>query len=157
MKHKIDAIRLFDDPALEREWQAQENAMRREHLHLDPTGEDPRSQRYRLLARALRAIPPDSLPRDFAQRVSALAAASEPARTTAMTLEMILATALASLLLLAAVTATFIYGATWWPAFVAVQPAPATTQWLLALVGCLGLSWLVGAGSRLLTEPHNLR
>jgi hypothetical protein len=157
VKHKIDDIPRFDDPALEREWQAQENAMRREHLHLDPTGEDPRSQRYRLLARALRATPPDSLPGDFAQRVSALAAASEPARTTAMTLEMILAATLASLLLLTAVTATFIYGATWWPAFAALQPTPATTQWLLALVGCLGLSWLAGAGSRLSTEPHDLR
>lgn len=66
-----------------------------------------------------------------------------------MALENVLTTTLTSVFLLAAVTVTVIYGAAWWPSFETLLPAPAATQWLLALVGCLGMSWLLGAGSRL--------
>lgn len=154
MSHETDNIPRFDDPIREREWLAQENAMRRECLHLDPTGDDARSQRYRALARALRTESPGMLPADFARQVSALAAARAPARVPAIGLERVVTITLASVLLLAGVLVTLIYGASWWPAFAALRPAPSTAQWLLALVGCVGVSWLLGAMPRL-ARPAN--
>ncbi len=72
MNYENDHIPRFDDAHLEAEWQLQENAMRRERLHLDLAGDDSRSQRYRLLLRALEAAPVDTPPADFAKQVSAL-------------------------------------------------------------------------------------
>lgn len=149
MNHETDEIPRFDDPAREREWLAQENALRRERLHLDPAGDDARSQRYRLLARALRTAPPDCLPADFARQVSALVATPAHEAPPAMTLERVLTITLAGMLVLAAGTVTVIYGAAWWPSFEVLLPTPAASQWLLALAGCLGLSWLLGAWPRL--------
>jgi type IV secretory pathway VirB2 component (pilin) len=148
MSHEIDDIPRFDDPLLEREWLLQEHAMRRERLHLDPAGDDARSQRYRALARALRTASPHALPADFAQQVSALADASSPRQVPAMRFENVLATVLGGVFLLAAVVATIIYGAAWWPSFKTLLPAPAAAQWWLTLLGCVGLSWLLGACSR---------
>lgn len=122
--------------------------MRRERLHLDPAGDDARSQRYRLLARALRRAPADALPADFAQLMGARVSNSTLGQMPAMTFERVLTTTLACVLLLAAVTVTVLYGATWWPSFEVLLPAPAAAQWLLALLGCLGLSWLLGVWSR---------
>ena len=147
--HETDDVPRFEDPLSEREWLRQEHAMRRERLHLDPAGDDARSRRYRLLARALRTPPPEALPADFAQRMSALVSAPAQGRTPAMRLENVLTATLASVLVLAAVAATIIYGAAWWPSFQALLPAPAAMQWWLALLGCLSLSWLVGTWSRL--------
>lgn len=149
MNHETDDIPRFDDPAREREWLAQENAMRREGLGLDSTGDDARSQRYRALARALRTESPVVLPADFAEQVSALAAQRAQPRMPAMALERMLTLALAAVLLLAAVVVTFIYGASWWPAFEALRPAPSAAQWWLALAACVGVSWLLGAWPRL--------
>ena len=148
MNHEIDNAPRFNDPILEREWLAQENAIRRERLHLGSSGDNARSQHYRLLARVLLTAPLDALPVDFAQQVSALAAARAHDRTPAMTLERLMTTALASALLVAAVAATATYGATWWPSFEALVPAPPTAQWLLALIGCLGASGLLETWSR---------
>lgn len=145
----------FDDPAREREWQAQEAAMRHERLHLNPDHDDPRTLGYRLLTRALKVEPPGGLPGDFAQRVGALAAESRHAPTA--TLESTLMISLAIALVLSAAAATVAYGATWWPAFAALLPAPSIAQWLMALLGCLGLTWLVGAGSRLAADPLNAK
>ena len=57
MNHEIDDIPRFNDPILEREWLAQENAVRRERLHLGSSGDNARSQHYRLLARVLLTAP----------------------------------------------------------------------------------------------------
>lgn len=149
MNHETDDIPRFEDPLREREWLLQEQAMRRERLHLDPAGDDARSQRYRLLARTLRTALPEALPTDFAQQMSALVSAPGQRRAPAMRFENVLTTTLAGVLLLAAVAVTIIYGAAWLPSFETLLPAPAATQWLLALLGCLGLSWLMGAWSRL--------
>ena len=148
MNHETNDIPRFEDPLREREWLLQEHAMRREQLHLDPAGDDARSQRYRLLARALRTAPAPELPPDFAQRMSALVSTPAPRRAPAMRFESVLTTTLAGLLLLTAVAVTIIYGAAWWPSFQALLPAPAAAQWWLALLACLGISWLVGAWSR---------
>ena len=46
------------------------------------------------------------------------------------------------------------YGPAWLPTFRTLLPAgdPQALRWLLALAGCLGLSWLLGQGQRHL--PH---
>lgn len=152
MNHDIDDIPPFENPLHEREWLAQEAAMRRERLHLDLAGDDARSQRYRLLARALRTPLPDGLPGDFAQQVSARIEQRSPA----LTLERVLTITLVGVLLLAAAIVTLVYGATWWPSFKMLLPAAAAAQWWLALGGCLGLSWVLGAwSSPSRREPHN--
>ncbi len=143
MNQHIDDIPPFDDAASEREWLAQETAMRRERLHLDPAGDDARSRRYRLLARALRDPLPDGLPADFAQQLAARVAAA-PGPTPRI--EVVLVSALAIAMVVAAVAVTAIYGNAWLPSFSAILPAPQApaSRWLLALAGCLGVSWLLG-------------
>ncbi len=147
MNQHIDDIPPFDDAGHEREWLAQERAMRRERLHLDPAGDDARGRRYRLLARALREPLPDGLPADFATRVAARIAAA-PAPT--LRFEFALMTALAIVLVIAAAAVTAIYGSEWLPSFSAILPAPQApaSRWLLALAGCLGVSWLLGQWQR---------
>ena len=151
IQHIDDHIPPFDDTAHEREWLVQERAMRRERLQLDPTGDDARSRRYRLLARALREPLPDALPADFAQRLAARVAAA-PTRRAApgRSFESTLTLALATVLAVAASVVVAIYGGTWLPSFVTLLPSPhaPATRWLLALTGCLGVSWLLGLWQR---------
>lgn len=148
MNHPVDDdILPFDDASHEREWLAQESAMRRERLHLDPAGDDARGRRYRLLARALREPLQDGLQADFAQRVAAHVTA---APTSTLRFEFVLITALVIALVIAAGIVTTIYGSQWLPSFSAILPAaqaPAS-RWLLALAGCLGVSWLLGQWQR---------
>ena len=142
-QHIDDDIPPFDEVSHEREWLAQESAMRRERLHLDPAGDDARSRRYRLLARALREPLPDGLPADFAQQLAARVAAP-PANT--LRFESVLVIALVVTLVIAAAGVTVIYGSAWLPSFSAILPAPQApaSRWLLAFAGCLGASWLLG-------------
>lgn len=150
-QHTDDPIPAFDDAALEREWLAQERAMSRERLQLDPAGDDARSRRYRLLARALREPLPDALPADFARQMEARVAGAPTRRTVSGgSFEATLALALAIVLAIAAAAVVTIYGSTWLPPFAALLPgahAPAT-RWMLALAGCLGASWLLGQSQR---------
>ena len=146
-QHIDDDIPPFDDAACEREWLAQESAMRRERLHLDSASDDARSRRYRLLARALREPMPEGLPADFAQQVAARVAASPKA---APRIEVVLMIALVATLVIVAAGVTVIYGSAWLPSFSAILPAPQApaSRWLLALAGCLGASWLLGQWQR---------
>ena len=147
MKQPIDdGISPFDDTSHEREWLIQERAMRRERLHLDAAGDDARTRRYRLLARALRQPPPDGLPADFAQRVAARVTAA-PAT---FRFESVLTTSLAIALGVAALVGIGIYGSQWLPSFRAMLPAPRgpAGSWLLAFAGCVGASWLLGQWQR---------
>jgi len=151
IQHIDDHIPPFDNAAHEREWLAQERAMQRERLQLDPVGDDARSRRYRLLARALREPLPDALPADFAQKLVARVAAAPTRRKTSGTrFESTLTLALATVLAVAAGVVVAIYGGTWLPPFVTLLPSPhaPATRWLLALVGCLGASWLLGLWQR---------
>jgi hypothetical protein len=147
-----DDIPPFDDAASEREWLAQESAMRRERLHLDSINDDARTRRYRLLARTLREPLPDALPVDFAQQLAERVAASPATRSAASStrFEFTLLLALATVLAMAAGAVVAMYGGTWLPSFVAILPAPhaPATRWLLALIGCLGASWLLGRWQR---------
>lgn len=151
-QHIDENIPPFDDPTSEREWLAQESAMRRERLHLDPAGDDARGRRYRLLARTLREPLRDNLPADFAQQLAERVAASPAARRVASgtRFEFTLLLALATVLAGAAGAVVAMYGGTWLPSFVAILPAPhaSATRWLLALIGCVGASWLLGQWQR---------
>jgi hypothetical protein len=159
MKHQIDMnpigddnIPPFDDATCEREWLAQEQAMRRERLHLDTAGDDARMQRYRMLARALRKPQQESLPADFAQRVAARAASLPVRKAVPVTrFEFLLMSALAIALVTAAVVVTVVYGSTWLPSIGTALPAPGPSaiRWLLAFAGCVGLSWLLAQW-----QPH---
>ncbi len=151
MNDTDDHIPAFDDAAREHEWLAQERALRRERLQLDPAGDDARSRRYRLLARVLREPPGETLPADFAQRVAERAAAASTRQgAPGPRFEFVLMLALATALIVAAGMVTMIYGSAWLPSFRAVLPAPHTpaTGWLLILAGCLGASWLIGQSQR---------
>lgn len=147
-----DNIPPFDDEAREREWQAQEQAMRRERLHLGSAGDAARVQRYRMLARALREAPQDSLPSDFAQRVAARAASAPAGNVVSYTrFEFILMAAIAIALVVAVVAVIALYGEAWLPPVSTMLPAPGAlaTRWLLAFAGCIGLSWLLARW-----QPH---
>ncbi|EIL97674.1 hypothetical protein RHOFW104T7_03380 [Rhodanobacter thiooxydans] len=156
-KHTDDYIPAFDDPAREREWLAQESAMRRERLQLDPASDDARGQRYRLLARALREPLAEALPADFAQQLAARIAAAPVRRAANGGVESMLALALAITLVIAAAAVVAIHGSTWLPPFAALLPTPhaPATRWLLALGGCLGASWLLGQWQRHVRERTN--
>lgn len=152
MTHEIDHLPPFADPDREREWLAQESALRRERLHLDPAGDDARSQHYRLLARALRTAPTDGLPADFAQQIGARVAAGTRARQPAMMLESLLLTVLGCLLLVAAVIVTVDDGEAWWPSFATMLRASSATPWSLPLSACLALSWAFDAWQKATTK-----
>jgi hypothetical protein len=141
-----DDMPSFDDANDEREWQLQERAMRRERLHLDASGDDARTRRYRLLARALREPLPESLPADFAQSVAARAKAA-PA---SFRVESLMMTLLTLALGIASIAVIAIYGREWLPSFSAIVPAPhgQAGDWLLAFAGCVGASWLLGQWQR---------
>lgn len=148
MNHDIDdTILPFADAAREREWLAQEQAIRRERLHLDPAQDDPRTRRYRLLARALREPPQDTLPADFARHIAAQVNARPIRQPLAGThLELVLTFMLGIIFLLAAGAVTVIYGSAWLPSINTALPVPepSAIRWLLAFAGCIGTSWLLG-------------
>lgn len=148
-----DDVPAFDDPAHEREWLAQERALRRERLHLDPGVDDARAQRYRLLARVLREPHADGLPTDFAQQLAGRVAGA-PAKVVDLRFERVLTASLGLAMLLAAIVVGMLYGGSWLSAFsVSVPtPPPAALRWLLAFGGCIGMSWLFG-----LRQRHGLR
>lgn len=59
-----------DDDVREREWQIQERALHAERRSSDASDGDARLLRYRLLARALRQPPQETLPADFASDIA---------------------------------------------------------------------------------------
>jgi hypothetical protein len=134
---QTDNVPPFDDAAQEREWLAQESALRRERLNLDRAGEDERGRPYRQLASALREPLPDGLPRDFATRVAARAATASAVHFEIVLLAMLIA----ALLVVAGIVVTT-YGNQW------TARNLQGSAWLLALAGCLGTSWLMQSWQR---------
>jgi len=138
----------FENPAHEREWQAQERALRAERLGLDASSGDGRLRRYRLLARALREPVPPALPDDFARQM-AVRVAGIPAREEAddSRFDYMLVGALVVALTGAAAVVTIDHGRAWLTAFSHLLPATASSsasEWLLALGGCVVATWLLG-------------
>ncbi|MEP6897215.1 MAG: hypothetical protein ABI870_01680 [Rhodanobacter sp.] len=145
MIHDInDDIHPFDDPAREREWLAQENAMRRQRLQLDPCSDDARTQRYRLLAHVLRQPSSECLPADFARRVAAqIGATRQPSLNTPFELGLIISLYIA--LLVALVVVLVPDSGQWWRSLVALPlPAMSSLRLLFALAGCIAVTWLLG-------------
>ncbi len=123
----------------EREWQAQERALRCERLHATDSG-DPRVARYRLIVRALRQPLPEALPADFAAQMARLAGARA---ALDVGVEQRLMQALVAALALAIGVVVLLYGQAAWQAVLAVWPQSSAraSQWALALAACVGLTW----------------
>jgi hypothetical protein len=144
MKHHFDPgkddVPPFDDAAQEREWLAQENAMRLQRSNLDPTSDHEAGRRYRPIVQALREPLPDGLPADFAMRLAARVDALPSAR-----FEYALMIALVVALTITAGVIIVIYGSQWTPSLSAILPARNTqaSVWMMALAICLGASWLM--------------
>jgi hypothetical protein len=135
-----DDVPPFDDAAQEREWLAQEKALRRERLSLDSAGDGERDRDYRAIARALRVPPAEGLPADFAARVAERVTASR-----GVSVESALMLALVGALAGAAGFVIATQGVEWARSFNAILLAremPASV-WLTALGGCLGATWLM--------------
>lgn len=139
-----------DDPRNtldEREWQAQERALRDARDGLPST--DPLALRYRKVADALRAPVPELLPADFAaqiaQRAEAYARPPELVRAAqAGGLERGLLRGAVGVLGLGGAVVAAIWGATWIApitSFLQLDSAVAV-NWALALGACVGVTWL---------------
>ncbi len=120
----------------EREWQAQEQALRDERLGIATSGSDAPDAHYRMIARALSEPPADGLPRNFAQDVARLAMAqAKPANADAR-FELTLLNLLGIVLVASGVVVLAMYGR---DAFAGVDAR--IVQWGAALAACVALSW----------------
>lgn len=144
------------DPALharmtdaeEREWLAQERALRDERTRAIAS-EDPALAAYRDVARALRTPLPDALPVDFAPSIAARC--RRPATQLDTRLEQHVQRALLVALAVAAALVCAVYGGDWLRASVSALPLlahPTALNWSAALAACLGLSWASGVIGR---------
>lgn len=132
--------RDFDDEREQREWEAQERALRAERAG---TGADgvPAVAQYRLVARALRTPSIDALPPDFAAQTAARAE-----RIASEHVEVWLERALVALLLLAGVAALLFYSDEPLVSFSFSLPEraepgiQAVLSWSVAIAACVGLS-----------------
>ncbi|MBB1473010.1 MULTISPECIES: hypothetical protein [unclassified Luteimonas] len=123
-------------PIDEREWQAQERAMRRSA----PGGhEDPLVAGYRKVAAAARAASPPELPEDFAAQVAALVGGEARAVPDGR-LERVLLRILLALLPVALAAVLVLFGARWWQAASGVLGEDAL-RWLLVALACAVVSW----------------
>jgi hypothetical protein len=132
----------------EREWLAQERALRDERTR-GQTSEDQAVATYRHVVRALRAPLPDALPADFARSVAAQCRRA-PTRVDTW-LEQQFQQLLLAALAVAAVLACANYGGEWLRASLAALPVldqRTTLDWSLALAACLCVSWATGAAGR---------
>jgi len=128
----------------EREWQAQERALREERLGAMASG-DPEIAAYRQVVRALSAPLPDELPSDFARAVAAQAARL-PARADSE-LERWLVRSLVLAFVVSALYFVASDGGAWLRASLSLLPAAdlaAVRSWGLALGACVAMTWAFG-------------
>jgi hypothetical protein len=132
--------RDFNDEREQREWEAQESALRAERANAN-TGSDAAVAQYRLVARALRTPSIDALPRDFAAQTAA-----RVERIASEHVEVWLERALVALLLLAGVAALLFYRDEPLVSFSLSLPeraepgVQAVLHWSVAIAACVGLS-----------------
>jgi hypothetical protein len=133
----------FDSEHEQREWQAQESAMRAERAGSAAVG-DADVEQYRLIARALRTPRIDVIPADFAAQTAARAV--REARLANETVEIWLGRVLVAFLLLAGAVAMRVYGGDSLLDFPFSMPEGATVgiqtvlSWSLAVAACIGIS-----------------
>lgn len=123
----------------EREWQAQEEALRDERLGLGRPTADARAVAYRRIAQALRMPPPVALPADFAAELARRVAAPR----VDMRLEHWLVGVLVAVFGIAAGIVAWLYGGDWLGTSAAFAPQLAngtTLKWVLAVIGCLAVA-----------------
>lgn len=120
----------------EREWQAQEQALRDERLGVAASGSDAPDAHYRAIARVLREPPAASLPPDFARQVAGLADTRAPLARDATRFERIMLNLLGAALVVSGVAAIAVYGN---QALAGVDVR--IVQWGSALAACAALSW----------------
>ena len=130
----------------EQEWLAQERA-RIAARGGDGSQLDPLAARYRRVSEALRTPLPDALPADFAAR---LARQVERPATVAdeadePRFERSLTRLLIGVLALAGAVIAAMYGAKWLPPIAQLLQldSAGAVHWAIALVACVGASWLV--------------
>jgi hypothetical protein len=127
----------FPSDDAEREWQAQERALRHERLGLDPAGDDSAVRRYRAVSRALAEPPAIALPADFALRVARLAEDPTSADASDTRFERVLTWLLGAGLGIVALAVLIVYGGTVLPTTENAMPAGLlTNQWLWTLAAC---------------------
>jgi len=135
--------RDFDDEREQREWRAQESAVRAERSGARAGG-DPDVAQYRLIARALRNPPLDPLPSDFAVRVAARVGRESPSANESV--EVWLERALVALLLLAGGAALFVYNGEALREMSFSLPERTAlgmqtiASWSIAIAACVGIS-----------------
>ncbi|HET7925647.1 MAG TPA: hypothetical protein VFL30_12155 [Rhodanobacteraceae bacterium] len=142
----------FDSEREQREWDAQESAVRAERTGSVAAGDSSVAQ-YRVIARALRTPQLDAIPRDFAAQTAARAL--REARLANETVEVWLVRGLVALLLLAGAAALRVYGGESLldlPFSVsdgAALNVQAVVGWSLAVAACVGISSMFAfAGKR---------
>ena len=139
--------RDFETERLEREWDAQERALRAERAGTAVTSDAAVAQ-YRLVARALRTPSLEALPNEFAAQTAARAA--REARLANESVEVWLGRGLVVLLLLAGAIALRVYGSEslFGLSFSVPERAAFGIQsvlsWSLAIAACVGLSSAFG-------------
>jgi hypothetical protein len=155
--------RPIDPDRDSREWLAQERALQLERQGAAPAHDEPQAARYRPVVRALRAPLADGLSADFAQRVAMLAERAAIARADLdLRLERNLMRGLVAAFVLVALAAFALYGPATWQAVAALVPGPragSTSNWLVPALGCMALTWALGAlraagGGRGATTAH---
>jgi len=133
--------RDFDERE-QREWQAQERALRAERAGKRSQG-DPAVAQYRLIARALRDPPLDPIPSDFAVRTAARVAG---AQSLGEQVDVWLGRALLALLLVAGVAAVYLYNGDSLREFSLSIPERTAlgmqtlASWGMAIAACVALS-----------------
>lgn len=142
----------FDSEREQREWDAQEHAMRAERAGSSAAG-DAEFEQYRLISRSLRTPQLDVIPRDFAAATAARALREE--RIANETLEVWLMRGLFALLVLAGAVAIRVYGGDALAGLSYKLPETATpgiqsvVGWSFAVAACVGMSSLLKfAGKR---------
>ena len=131
----------------EHEWEIQESARQAERSGLHSTPEDGRVGRYRFIARALRTPLVIALPDDFAVQVRArITASRDRSGPAGAHFETVLLIILASILVVAAGRVFANLGHSWIQAIRAALSSfgSANIGWPLALLICIGVSWIMG-------------
>ena len=135
----------FDNEREQREWDAQESAVRAERVGSSSV-DDADVAQYRVIARALRTPQLDAIPRDFAAETAARAL--REMRLASETVEVWLSRGLIALLLLAGAVALRVYGGESLLGFSFSVPDTVALNvqtvigWSLAVAVCVGISSL---------------
>lgn len=137
--HDDASVRLREAMAFdEREWQAQERAMRAVRSAASLDDDDTQAAPYLGISRALREPPMTSLPMGFAADVARHVQVAQVA--SAERFERILMHVLIAVLGVSAGVICVIHGAQWLPAIEHAMPDNGGT-WLAVVAACAGMHW----------------